>query len=168
MNRSENAKKNWAWYLSTIFVISQKLWVVIIWSLRCGFQKCTFFGLALFPALNLTPPRICHIFISYRFGIGFNIKDLQNRLGEANKCLWMTKVNAVVKNKSKFTWHHLSSPRKARAPAGFSRIKKIPYQAPPTQLGPQKCTFCKDAFLGPKYQCQNFFLTLDPPYGAFF
>ena len=25
--------------------------------------------------------------------------------------------------------------------AGFSRIKKIPYQAPPTQLGPQKCTF---------------------------
>ena len=25
--------------------------------------------------------------------------------------------------------------------AGFSRIKKIPYQAPPTQLGPRKCTF---------------------------
>ena len=23
----------------------------------------------------------------------------------------------------------------------FSRIKKIPYQAPPTQLGPRKCTF---------------------------
>ena len=37
--------------------------------------------------------------------------------------------------------------------AGFSRIKKIPYQAPPTQLGPQKCTFWKIAFLGPKYQC---------------
>ena len=37
--------------------------------------------------------------------------------------------------------------------AGFSRIKKIPYQAPPTQLGPQKCTFWKHAFLGPKYQC---------------
>ena len=36
--------------------------------------------------------------------------------------------------------------------AGFSRIKKIPYQAPPTQLGPQKCTFGKNAFLGPKYQ----------------
>ena len=26
-------------------------------------------------------------------------------------------------------------------PAGFSRIKMIPYQAPPTQLGPRKCTF---------------------------
>ena len=25
--------------------------------------------------------------------------------------------------------------------AGFSRIEKIPYQAPPTQLGPRKCTF---------------------------
>ena len=25
--------------------------------------------------------------------------------------------------------------------AGFSRIKKIRYQAPPTQLGPRKCTF---------------------------
>ena len=25
--------------------------------------------------------------------------------------------------------------------AGFSRIKKIPYQAPPNQLGPRKCTF---------------------------
>ena len=37
--------------------------------------------------------------------------------------------------------------------AGFSRIKKIPYQAPPTQLGPQKCAFWKNAFLGPKYQC---------------
>ena len=34
-----------------------------------------------------------------------------------------------------------------------SRIKKIPYQAPPTQLGPQKSTFWKRAFLGPKYQC---------------
>ena len=37
--------------------------------------------------------------------------------------------------------------------AGFSRIKKIPYQAPLTQLGPRKCTFWKKAFLGPKYQC---------------
>ena len=37
--------------------------------------------------------------------------------------------------------------------AGFSRIKKIPYQAPPTQLGPRKCTFQKNAILGPKYQC---------------
>ena len=37
--------------------------------------------------------------------------------------------------------------------AGFSRIKKIPYQAPPTQFGSQKCTFSKNAFLGPKYQC---------------
>ena len=36
---------------------------------------------------------------------------------------------------------------------GFWRIKKKPYQAPPTQLGPQKCTFRKNAFLGPKYQC---------------
>ena len=27
-----------------------------------------------------------------------------------------------------------------------SRIKKIPYQAPPTQLGPQKCAFWKNAF----------------------
>ena len=36
---------------------------------------------------------------------------------------------------------------------GFSPTKKIPYQAPPTQLGPQKCTFCKNAFLGPQYQC---------------
>ena len=35
----------------------------------------------------------------------------------------------------------------------FSQIKKIPYQAPLTQLGPQKCTFWKNAFLGPKYQC---------------
>ena len=33
----------------------------------------------------------------------------------------------------------------ARSP-GFSRIKKIPYQNPPTQLGPQKCTFWKKAF----------------------
>ena len=41
----------------------------------------------------------------------------------------------------------------ARAKQGFSRIKKIPYQAPPTQLGPRKCTFWKKAFLGPKYQC---------------
>ena len=37
--------------------------------------------------------------------------------------------------------------------AGFSQIKKIPYQAPLTQLGPQKCTFWKNAFLGPKYKC---------------
>ena len=36
--------------------------------------------------------------------------------------------------------------------AGFSRIKKIPYQAPPTQLGPRKCTLWQNAFLGPKYQ----------------
>ena len=40
----------------------------------------------------------------------------------------------------------LSSPRE-------SRIKKIPYQAPPTQLGPRKCTFWKNALFGPKYQC---------------
>ena len=33
----------------------------------------------------------------------------------------------------------------------FSRIKKIPYQAPPTQLGPQKFTLWKNAFQGPKY-----------------
>ena len=26
----------------------------------------------------------------------------------------------------------------------FSRIKKIPYQAPPTQLGPQNCKFWKN------------------------
>ena len=31
--------------------------------------------------------------------------------------------------------------RAAARSAGFSRIKKIPYQAPPTQLGPRKCTF---------------------------
>ena len=30
--------------------------------------------------------------------------------------------------------------------AGFSRIKKIPYQAPPTQLGPRKCTFWRKKF----------------------
>ena len=36
---------------------------------------------------------------------------------------------------------------------GFSRIKKIPYQAPPTQLGPRKCTIWKNAFQGPKYLC---------------
>ena len=41
--------------------------------------------------------------------------------------------------------------------AGFSRIKKIPYKAPPTQLGPRKCTFWKNAFLGPKYQYLDFF-----------
>ena len=29
---------------------------------------------------------------------------------------------------------------------GFGRIKKIPYQAPPTQLGPQECTLWKNAF----------------------
>ena len=29
--------------------------------------------------------------------------------------------------------------------AGFSQIKKIPYQAPP-QLGPRKCTFKKTLF----------------------
>ena len=40
--------------------------------------------------------------------------------------------------------------------AGFSQIKKIPYQAPPTQLEPQKCTFWKKAFLGTKYQCSDF------------
>ena len=36
---------------------------------------------------------------------------------------------------------------------GFWRIKKIPYQATPTQLGPQKCKFWKNAFLGPNYWC---------------
>ena len=36
---------------------------------------------------------------------------------------------------------------------GFSRIKKIPYQAPPTQLGRRKCTFSKKAVLRPNYQC---------------
>merc|ERR1712127_575336 len=41
--------------------------------------------------------------------------------------------------------------------AGFSLIKKIPYQALPTQLGPRKCTFSKKAFLGPKYQCKDFY-----------
>ena len=39
--------------------------------------------------------------------------------------------------------------------AGFSRIKKIPYQAPPTHLGPQKCTLKKNAILGHKYQFQE-------------
>ena len=34
--------------------------------------------------------------------------------------------------------NRLSSPRGAQT-------KKIPYQAPPTQLGPQKCTFWKNA-----------------------
>ena len=41
-----------------------------------------------------------------------------------------------------------------RAPersSGFSRIKKIPYQAQSTQLGPQKCTIWENAFKGPKY-----------------
>ena len=32
-------------------------------------------------------------------------------------------------------------PKVAAQSAGFSQIKKIPYQAPPTQLGPRKCTF---------------------------
>ena len=30
--------------------------------------------------------------------------------------------------------------------AGFSQIKKIPYQVPPTQLGPRKCIFWKNTF----------------------
>ena len=34
-------------------------------------------------------------------------------------------------------------------PKGFSRKKKIPYQAPLTQLGPQKCTFWKNANISP-------------------
>ena len=45
----------------------------------------------------------------------------------------------------------------ARVSAGLSQIKKIPYQAPPSQLGARKCTFWKNAFLGPKYQCKDFF-----------
>ena len=35
------------------------------------------------------------------------------------------------------------------------RIKKIPYEAPQTQLGPRKCTFWINAFLGPKYWCSK-------------
>ena len=46
--------------------------------------------------------------------------------------------------------HNHSIIKPARS-AGFSPIKKIPYQAPPTQLGPRKCTFWKNALLGPKY-----------------
>ena len=49
----------------------------------------------------------------------------------------------------------LSSPCEAQAPSGtrtriadFWRIKKIPYQAPPTQ-----CTFWKNAIFGHKFQC---------------
>ena len=38
--------------------------------------------------------------------------------------------------------------------AGFSRIRKMPYQAPPTQLGPRKCTFWKNAYQGWEF---NFF-----------
>ena len=54
------------------------------------------------------------------------------------------------------SWHFPCVPIKFIKPArsvGFSQIKKIPYQAPPTQLGPRKCTFWKNAFLRPKYQC---------------
>ena len=42
----------------------------------------------------------------------------------------------------------------ARKSGDFIMVyKKIPYQAPLTQLGPRKCTFWKNAFLGPKYEC---------------
>ena len=44
------------------------------------------------------------------------------------------------------------SPYQACEERGFSQIKKIPYQAPPTQFGPRKCTFWKNIFFGPKYQ----------------
>ena len=44
------------------------------------------------------------------------------------------------------------------AGAGFSRIKKIPYQAPLTQLRPQKCTFWKNAFWDPNINVRISFL----------
>ena len=38
----------------------------------------------------------------------------------------------------------------------FSRIKKIPYQAPPTQLGPRKCTFWENRFFGTQISMLRF------------
>ena len=49
-----------------------------------------------------------------------------------NSCFW----HFLALN----SYHYQVRGAAARS-AGFSRIKKIPYQAPPTQLGPQKCTF---------------------------
>ena len=40
--------------------------------------------------------------------------------------------------------------------AGFSRIKKIPYQAPPTQLRPRKCTFKKKRNFGTQISMLGF------------
>ena len=60
------------------------------------------------------------------------------------RCEWQTKLSDV------FQIRLLMKPARS---AGFSRIKKIPYQAPPTQLGPRKCTFWKNAFWEPQYQC---------------
>ena len=45
---------------------------------------------------------------------------------------------------------------------GTTRIKKIPYQAPPTQLGPRKCTFWKNAFLGPNVRIFIFYVLSFP------
>ena len=72
-----------------------------------------------------------------------------------NICIWKKKIDLIPGTGLRFIKPARSAGarRTAARSAGFSRIQKIPYQAPPTQLGPQKCTFWKNAFLGPKNQC---------------
>ena len=61
--------------------------------------------------------------------------------------LWGVNTAVLTLRCSYCTAHKNYQARATARSAGFSRIKKIPYQAPPTQLGP------RNAILGPKYQC---------------
>ena len=56
---------------------------------------------------------------------------------------WYKYLHWVVVMLCTNIWHCVIKPARS---GGFWQIKKIPYQAPRIQLGPQKCTFLKNAF----------------------
>ena len=70
-------------------------------------------------------------FMTYTIWIDYYVTAL--------KCNMYIQVRIPLR-RDKCAKQHNNIIKPARS-AGFSRIKKIPYQAPPTQLGPRKCTF---------------------------
>ena len=104
--------------------------------------KCTKWGVAKILWLNIFIFRLTFTFV-HDFLTSGSASWWQN-VPQCAKCSWHSRRNRSNRSRSRSTLNIIK-------PAGFSRIKKIPYQAPPIQLGPRKCTFWKKAFLGLEY-----------------
>ena len=128
---------------------SLKILTLIFGSLKCVFAKCTFSG----PQLSwrglvwyLFNSSIAHAPCARPAGLKkhFRVNHWSKCTavsGAGPECRTFLRCGLISLKGRKGVVIFYQARRAAARSAAFSRIKKIPYQAPPTQLGPRKCTF---------------------------